>query len=142
MRLGKWLVAAALLVMWTSAIASHDPRMHFSGDYWDEPGPGELVKVGFAGNRASQSETAVPFILLRVAELARQRHKPYFRLFYTLADAILNKPLSESDVRGTYAGADGWVFVLFDDADELGDLSTQGTLDEFGPIVHKSGVGS
>lgn len=140
MKLGNWVFAALLLMMSAPAVAAHGTPINFSGDYWDGPGPGELVKVGFAGNRASKSETAAPFILYRVATLARQRHKPYFRLYYTLVDAIRNKPLSETDARRVYAESDGWVFVLFDDTYEIGDLATQEVFERARPIVHPSGA--
>jgi hypothetical protein len=36
--------------------------LSLTGGYWDEPGPGKLVKVGFAGNAFIEREQGLAFV--------------------------------------------------------------------------------
>lgn len=136
----RWLTCLVLALAVTGcATTYHDARnpvLGITGGYWDQPGPGQLMKVGFAGNGFSKRDTVVPFIMYHCAELAAERHKPYFRMYYSLFDAIRDKPIEEAVVGRVDGKLGDWVFVLFDDSDAPGDLSTQDTLAKYGNLVH------
>lgn len=123
----------------TTYHSANNPILGLTGGYWDQPGPGELVKVGFAGNGYSKRDTVAPFIMYHCAELAGQRHDPYFRMYYTLFDAIRDKPIDQAIVGRVGNGLGDWVFVLFDKQYEPGDLSAIDTLKKYDPIVHGQG---
>ena len=117
----------------------NNPILGMTGGYWDQPGPGKLVQVGFAGNALSKRDTVVPYIMYRCAQLAEQQHKPYFRMYRTLYDAIQDKPIALPIVGRVGNGLGDWVFVLFDATYVPEDVSTADTLEKYGPIVHGQG---
>lgn len=125
----------------TTYHSARNPILGITGGYWDEPGPGQLEKVGFSGNGYSGRDTVVPYIMYHCAELAEQRHKPYFRIYHTLVDAIRDKPIEEAAVDRVGSDLGGWVFVLFDDAQEPGDISTRSALSKYGQVVHPQAQG-
>ncbi|HXD38816.1 MAG TPA: hypothetical protein VN624_19335, partial [Rhodanobacter sp.] len=110
--------------------------------YWDQPGPGELLKVGFGGNGYIDRDTTHAYLMYRCAELARQRHKPYFRMYESLPDAIRDRPVVDLTV-GRVAGKMGdWVFVLFDQNYSAGDLSAVEVEKRYASYIHPPGAGS
>lgn len=93
-----------------------------AGGYWDEPGPGELIKVGFVGNGHTDNTAVVTYLTWRCTELAVQRHKPFMRIYPSLVSAVLNQPSTDINVANIMGGPADWVFVLFDDKYVPGDL--------------------
>lgn len=111
------------------------PITGWTGGYWDEPGPGELLKVGFDGNGYIDRDTITAYLMYHSAELAQQRHKPYFRMFESLPDAIrgiTNDELAFGRVGGKL---DDWVYLLFDDQKVPGDQETAKVLETYRPKV-------
>lgn len=134
-----WLGAAMALMLAGCATGYHsaaDPLRGFTGGYWDEPGPGELLKVGFAGNGYIDRETITAYLMYHCAELAQQRHKPYFRVYSALSDAIRNRPVEVATIGRVGGKLGDWVFVLFDDAQQAGDLATDATLARYASFLH------
>src|SRR5690348_18496880 len=85
-----WAMVAALL-LGGCATGYHSDKgviRGYTGGYWEQPGPGELLKVGFSGNGYIDRDTTHAHLMYRCAELALQRHKRYFRLYESLTDAI------------------------------------------------------
>ena len=92
------------------------------GGYWDEPGPGELTKVGFAANGHTDNTVVVTYLTWRCTEIAVQRHKPFMRIYPSLVSAVRNQPSTDINVANIMGGPADWVFVLFDDQYVPGDL--------------------
>ena len=92
------------------------------GGYWDEPGPGELTKVGFAANGHTDNASVVIYLTWRCTELAVQRHKPFMRIYPSLVSAVRDRPSTDINVANIMGGPADWVFVMFDDNYAPGDL--------------------
>ncbi|MGB3461333.1 CC0125/CC1285 family lipoprotein [Rhodanobacter lindaniclasticus] len=134
------MVAAALLGGCATGYHSDKGVIRgYTGGYWEQPGPGELLKVGFSGNGYIDRDTTHAYLMYRCAELALQRHKPYFRLYESLPDAIRDRPSMDLTV-GRVAGAMGdWVFVLFDQDYSAGDLDADGVEKRYASYIHAQG---
>jgi hypothetical protein len=131
-------IAMALLLSGcaTGYHSVNGPISGWTGGYWDQPGPGELVKVGFDGNGYIDRETITGYLMYHCAELAEQRHKPYFRMFESLPDAIRGIAEDELAVGRVGGKLDDWVYVLFDDQKLSGDQETAKVLATYGSKVH------
>ena len=100
----------------------------WTGGYWEDSGPGELVKVGFSGNSNITTETVSAYLLYRCAEVAKRANKPYFALYRSLPAAVqdVRSPDQEIDV---YMGKpDSYVYILYFDQAEEGLLETSEVL--------------
>ncbi|WP_109126337.1 hypothetical protein [Dyella sp. C11] len=113
------------------------PVVGFTGGYWDKPGPGELLKVGFDGNGYIDRDTITAYLMYHCAELAQQRHKPYFRMYESLPDAIHDNAVSELAVGRVFGKLDDWVYLLFDDQHQPGDQDTATVLATYRTKVTK-----
>jgi hypothetical protein len=130
------LLCAGLAGCATGYHSADNPILGFTGGYWEQPGPGELLKVGFAANGFSNRDTVTAYLMYHCAELAQKRNKPYFRIYYSLPDAIRDKPIDEALIGRVGGKLGDWVFVMFDNSEQPGDLGTQAMLDKYGPTVH------
>lgn len=129
------LLALCLSACATGYHSANDPIRGYSGGYWDEPGPGELTKVGFAGNGYIDRDTVVAYLMYHCAELAQQRHKPYFRVYPSLVDAIRDRPVDEVTIGRVGGKLGDWVFVLFDATLAPGDLAADATMKKYAVYV-------
>ena len=115
------------------------PISGWTGGYWDQPGPGELLKVGFDGNGYIDRPTITAYLMYHCAELAQKRHKPYFRVYASLSDAIRNVPVDEVAIGRVGGKLDDWVFLLFDDEPTPGDRETARVLDQYrDQVLHQA----
>lgn len=110
------------------------------GGYWNEPGPGELTKVGFAANGHTDNTTVVTYLTWRCTELAVQRHKPFIRIYPSLVSAVRNQPSTDINVANIMGGPADWVFVLFDDTYVPGDLDVAKVRAQLVPRMKAEGV--
>lgn len=131
------ILCAGLAGCATGYHSVNDPIRGYAGGYREEPGPGELLKVAFYANAHSERDTVTAYLMYRCAELAQQRHKPYFRMYRSLAEAVVDRPIDEAIIGRIGGDLGDWVFVLFDDSQMPGDLSTQATLTKYESYVHK-----
>jgi hypothetical protein len=115
-----------------------NPLTGWTGGYWEEKGPGELVKVGFGGNGYIAREKVGTYLLYRCAEIARREGKPYFALYQDLPAAVMDRRAPEKSV-GTITGKpSAYTYILFFDAPAPGLLSTSELLARLEPEVKAS----
>jgi hypothetical protein len=89
-----------------------NPLIGWMGGYWDQKGPGELIKVGFAGNGFIEREKVSVYLLYRCAEIAQREGKEFFVLYENLPAAIADRRSGEKSV-GTITGKPtGYVYIL------------------------------
>jgi len=142
-----WLRASVLgasLVLGGCATGYQDMRhtipLFGNGGYWDEPGPGELTKVGFAANGHTDNTAVVTYLTWRCTELATQRHKPYMRIYPSLVSAVRDQAATDIAVANIMGGPADWVFVLFDDHYVPGDLDVAEVRAKLLPRMKAAGV--
>jgi hypothetical protein len=96
-----------------------------------------LEKISFTGNGYIQAATVQQYALYRTAEVAKQKNKPYFLIYDTLASASLSRP-SELPTIGNVGGKPvAFAFVLFLDAPQSGAKDTAQTLKDVGEVIKK-----
>jgi hypothetical protein len=110
------------------------------GGYWNEPGPGELTKVGYAATGQTKNANVETFLTWRCTALARKRHKPYMRIYRDLVAAAVDKPEQHIHVSQVMDGPSGSVFVLFDDHDRPGDLDVAAVRKQLMPKMKAAGA--
>lgn len=128
------LPMALALLLSSCATGYHSvegPISGWTGGYWDQPGPGELLKVGFDGNGYIDRDTITAYLMYHCADLAQKRHKPYFRMFQSLPDAIRGAATDELAVGRVGGKLDDWVYLLFDDQKLPGDQETAKVLETY-----------
>lgn len=125
------LIAATMLS--ACATGYHDasnPILGYTGGYWDAPGPGQLLKVGFSGNGFSKKEQVGTYLLYRCAEVAADHGKDYFVMYENLPAAIRDRRSTERVV-GTLGGKpNAYVYILLRDEDGVNVMSAKAILDK------------
>lgn len=129
------LICAGLTGCATGYHDTRNPISGWTGGYWDRPGPGQLIQVGFDGNGYIDRPTITAYLMYHCAEVAHREHKPYMRIYSTLSAAILDRPEQEPAI-GTIGGklADS-VYILLDDRNVSGDVSADATATKYAPLV-------
>lgn len=79
----------------TTYTNANNPLTGFAGGYYDEPGPGKLVTVGFAANAFTDAETVRRFVLRRAAEVVQEAGKSDFLAFTSLEHAAHGQSVGE-----------------------------------------------
>jgi len=135
----KRIVAPVVaLLLAGCATGYHDitnPLVGWSGGYWEGKGPGELVKVGFAGNNLISKETVGSYLLYRCAEIAQREHKPYFALYESLPAAVVDERSSEKSVTTVTGKPTTYAYILFFDQAGPRLLNTADVLKRLEPVV-------
>lgn len=112
-----------LLALALTGCASGYGKSNIFGGYWSKDGPGELVEVGFNGNGYTDIRKVEIYVLFRSAEIAKQRGKAHFSIYQNLANAIVDRPLSEETQASAIGGKPyAKVFMLMHDAPVTGSL--------------------
>lgn len=128
-----FLPLLAAMLLGGCATGYHDaanPILGYTGGYWDAPGPGQLIKVGFSGNGFIKKEQVGIYVLYRCAEVAQSHGKDYFVMYDNLPAAILDKRSAERNV-GTLGGKpSAYVYILLRDQDGVDVLSAKAILDK------------
>lgn len=112
------IAASAALALTGCATGYHsakNPLLGWTGGYWDRPGPGELVKVGFSGNGFSRRATVEDYLLVHCAEVAQSRGKPYFVMYGSIAEAIVRQHVRDRLVTSVTNGMEGVAYMLTED---------------------------
>jgi hypothetical protein len=128
-------VLTMALAMALGGCATGYGKTGLTGGYWDRPGPGELVEVGFDGNGYIKPEKVEVYLLYRSAEIARQRGKPYFRIYQRLGYAILDRPMAKADSTALGGKPFGKVYMLLEDGPVPGALATDEILTRYAAEV-------
>jgi hypothetical protein len=135
-RLAAPLLALACLT--GCATGYHDmrnPLVGWTGGYWEDKGPGELIKVGFAGNGAITRDKVGTYLLYRCAEVAQRERKAYFALYQSLPEAVMDRRSSEKTVTTVTGKPTAYAYILFFDDAAPGLLSTADVLKRLAPEV-------
>ncbi|MCU0973945.1 MAG: hypothetical protein MUF80_08340 [Burkholderiales bacterium] len=128
----------AVTVMAACATAYQDatnPITGFTGGYWESKGPGQLVKVGFAGNAYIERGRVGTYLLYRSAEIAKREGKPYFAFYENLPAAVVDKRSSERSVKTVGGKPVTYAYILFFDAPEPGLLNAAEVIARLEPEV-------
>ena len=72
-----------------------NPITGMAGGYYDLPGPGKLVTVGFGANGYTEAETVRRYVLRRACEVVQEQGKTHFLAFVSLGDAARNNAVGE-----------------------------------------------
>jgi len=92
--------------------SASNPLVGWMGGYWETRGPGDLIKVSFAGNGFIERDKVSAYLLYRCAEIAQRESKQFFVLYENLPAAIADRRSSEKSV-GTIAGKPtGYAYML------------------------------
>jgi len=139
------LIAAAMIAVALSGCATgyHDarnPLLGIFGGYWDEPGPGRLIKVGFSANAYSRAPEVESFLLYRCAEVAKREGATHFVLYATLPDAVADVRSTGRTVKSTFGKPATFAYILPVAADEPSALSSAELIARLGPLVKPSNV--
>lgn len=125
------LLAAALATGCATGYHSIGGLSGWTGGYWEDEGPGELVKVNFAANGYSDTATVSDYLVYRCAEVARQRGKPHFTMYGSIAEAIAGIKLRDQMVSLVTNGPYGYAYVLFEDEAGKDTLATDTVLQDY-----------
>jgi hypothetical protein len=128
------LTASLLTGCATGYHSASNPLLGWTGGYWDRPGPGELIKVGFAGNGYSKEAKVEDYLMLRCAEVAHARNKPYFTIYGSIAEAIIGERHTQDLVAPLTNGTSGVAYVLLEDEAKPGTLATADVLAKYAHI--------
>lgn len=128
-------MAAALSACATGYHSASNPILGLSGGYWDHPGPGRLIKVGFSGNGFITREKVSTYLLFRCAEVARREGGSHFVFYTSLPDAIGDKRSSERTVGALGGKPSTYAYILVVPPDEQQALSVDEVITRLGPIV-------
>lgn len=129
---------ATLLLLAGCATGYHDlsnPLVGWTGGYWESKGPGELTKVGFAGNSIVTRNKVGIYLLYRCAEIAQRERKPYFALYQSLPAAVMDKRSPDKEVTTITGKPTAYAYILFFDQDAPGLLNTADVLQRLEPEV-------
>lgn len=119
---------------------ARNPLTGWTGGYLEEPGPGELMKVGFAGNSGISEATVSTYLLYRCAELAQRDSRPYFALYRSLPAAILDRRSSMQSAESFLGKPGAYAYILYFDAPEDGLLETSDVLTRLGPQIKRGAL--
>lgn len=135
----KWAVmTVAACLLGGCATGYHDasnPLLGFTGGYWEQKGPGELVKVGFGGNSFVSREKVGIYLLYRCAEVAKREGKPYFAFYPNLPSAVADRRSTEKTVTTVTGKPTSFAYILFFDTPGENLLSTSELLARLEPEV-------
>jgi len=116
--INKWMITLLLGVMpLLSGCATgyqdlSNPILGWKGGYWDKKGPGELIKVGFAGNMFVEPDKVGSYLLYRCAEIAQREGREFFVLYESLPAALSDRRSTEKSVGTVASRPTAYVYIL------------------------------
>jgi hypothetical protein len=143
-RIAACALGAMLLGLGGCATGYHDAGglLGYTGGYYDHKGPGELVKVGFAGNGFISADKVRDYLTYRCAEIAHREKHDWFAIYRNLPDAIRDYR-SESKQVGKMSNKPwGEVYILFFDKQEDGLLNADEVIARLRPVIDGQGAKS
>jgi hypothetical protein len=136
----RHLLGAATMAMLLSACATgyhsaSNPILGMTGGYWDQPGPGRLIKVGFSGNGYITRDKVATYLLYRCAEVAQREGGSHFIFYTSLPDAIGDRRSSERIVNAMGGKPATYAYILVLSDAEADALSATEVITRLGPVV-------
>jgi hypothetical protein len=109
--------------------------LSLTGGYWDEPGPGKLVKVGFAGNAFIEREQVERYLVRRAAEVAQRQGASHFLMYSSLPNAIADRPSMGRSVATIGGKPVSYVYILPITEPNSRALAVKDVMDRVAPEV-------
>ncbi|OZB51572.1 CC0125/CC1285 family lipoprotein [Stenotrophomonas acidaminiphila] len=136
----RHLLGAAAMAMLLSACATgyhsaSNPVLGLTGGYWDQPGPGRLIKVGFAGNGFITPDKVATYLLYRCAEVTQREGGSHFIFYTSLPDAISDRRSTERIVNSLGGKPATYAYILVLADAETDALSATEIVTRLGPLV-------
>lgn len=131
------LLGAALLSGCATGYHSSNGLAGLFGGYSESEGPGELIKVEFTANGFSNAATVEQYLMLRCAEVAQARGKPHFRMYGSIAEAIMERQVRKQLVSMVTIGPYGYAYILLEDQGGPDTVSTADTLAKYAHLKEK-----
>ncbi|MBU8976464.1 MULTISPECIES: hypothetical protein [unclassified Lysobacter] len=131
----SFVLPLALTSCATGYHSATNPILGYSGGYWDTKGPGQLLKVGFAGNGFISPDKVGTYLLYRCAEVAQREGGTHFVLYANLPAAIADARSSDRTVASLGGKPSTYAYILVVPADARDALSVQDLLTRLGPEV-------
>lgn len=133
------MIAVALCGCATGYQSANNPLVKagilVSGGYWEEPGPGRLIKVGYFANGLTRPRDVGNYLLYRCAEVAQREGATHFVLYNTLPDAISDVRSSERTVNANFGKPSTFAYILPAAENEPSALSAADLIARLGPLV-------
>lgn len=138
-----WMAAALAAACSTGCATGYhsasNPILGFTGGYWDQPGPGSTIKIGFAGNSIIEAEKVSTYLLYRSAEVTKREGGTHFVLYRSLPDAVLDVR-SDGKATTTLGGKPtNYAYIWIVPASERGAISADEVITNLGPEVRPAG---
>jgi len=137
LRSGLMAVLAALLLSGcaTGYHSASNPLLGWTGGYWDQPGPGQTIKVGFAGNSIIEADKVSTYLMYRSAEVTQREGGTHFVLYRNLPDAVRDVRSTEKST-GTLGGKPtNYAYIWIVPATERDAIDAADILRRLGPEV-------
>ncbi|CAN7210303.1 hypothetical protein LJR143_000567 [Pseudoxanthomonas sp. LjRoot143] len=136
----RHFLGAATMAMLLSACATgyhsaSNPILGLTGGYWDQPGPGRLIKVGFSGNGYITPDKVATYLLFRCAEVAQREGGSHFIFYTSLPDAIDDRRSSERKVNALGGKPATYAYILVVPGEEPDALSAADVISRLEPVV-------
>ena len=136
----RHLLGGAAMAMLLSACATgyhsaSNPVLGLTGGYWDQPGPGRLIKVGFAGNGFITPDKVATYLLYRCAEVTQREGGSHFVFYTSLPDAISDRRSTERIVNSLGGKPATYAYILVLADAETDALSATEIVTRLGPLV-------
>lgn len=129
------VLAATLLAGCATGYHDAGGLLGYTGGYYDRKGPGELFKVGFAGNAYISADKVRDYLTYRCAEITKREGHAWFAIYRNLPDAIRDER-SDSKQPGKM-GRKPWgeVYVLFFEQGDNGLLNADEVIARLKPVI-------
>lgn len=137
--LKHFLAAGAMCVALSGCATGYhsaaNPILGFTGGYWDAPGPGSTIKVGFEGNGFISRDKVSTYLLYRCAEVTKREGGSHFVFYATLPEAVADQRSTERQVLtiGGKPSAHAYIWVV--PPTEQNALSADELIARLGPEV-------
>ncbi len=135
------LLALSLGGCATGYHSATNPILGFTGGYWDTPGPGSTIKVGFSGNGFITPDKVGVYLLYRCAEVTQREGGTHFVLYRTLPEAIADKRSLERNVLTLGGKPASYAYIWIVPEGERDALSAADVIARLGPEVKSAQAG-
>lgn len=106
-----------------------------TGGYWEQKGPGNLIKIGFSGNGFIAKEKVGDYLIYRCAKVVKRDGGNYFVMYKTLPDAISDRRTLYRRVDTVTGKPDTYAYIKLIDKPESDALSADEVIAKLKPEV-------
>lgn len=124
------LLLATTLTACTPYVDGNTPFSIYGG-YTSKELPGGVVKVEFDGNAYTSMDQVVASTLRRAAELAQDKHMPYFAMYGSLSDIARHKKIRKPVIASDGMTHITYGYFVFHPTYEPNDFSTAAILQPY-----------